>query len=161
MKEEIIEYYFGDVITPKGRPLLVIVGQEFDDVMRCEKFIFFEEVEGNHVRIGEEVTNSNLINKNKNLEFFLKKEGLEHSKSIIYNEAYKGMNSEDNIKSLKKIKKINLRKSNQNAFLLYMKRRSINQLNWIQNNTESRKLHEIIDLYKSFQKSKIDLYYNY
>jgi hypothetical protein len=156
MKEEIIEYYFGDIITPLGRPLLLIIGQEFDDKIRCEKFIFFEEITGKHYRLGEEITSSIIANTDFNLESFLKFEGLEDAKNIIYREAYTQNNKIPISKN--KIKKINLRKSNQNAFLLYMKRKSVSQLNWIQNNTQSQKLQEIIGLYKSFQKSKVDFY---
>ncbi|WP_394759174.1 hypothetical protein [Flavobacterium sp.] len=156
MKEEIIEYYFGDIITPLGRPLLLVVGQEYENTLRCEKFIFFEESNGNHIHIGEEITSSKMVQANLNLENFMKIEGLEHAKNIIYREAY-AENSALTL-SKNKIKKINLRKSNQNAFLLYMKGKSMNQLIWIQRNTQSRKLDEIIGLYKSFQSSKANIY---
>ncbi len=151
MKQEIIEYYFGDFVTPLGRPHLIIVGQEFDDMMRCEKYILFEKLDGIHVHIGEEINSSIIANVSDNLENFIENQGLEQAKSIIYTEAIKKAKK----KQLQEIsigfKRINLRKSNQNSFLLYMKRRSEMQLNWIHNNTESIRLQELINLYKSFQ----------
>lgn len=40
MKDEIIEYYFGNIITPLGRPLLLVVGQEYENTLHCENVFF-------------------------------------------------------------------------------------------------------------------------
>lgn len=43
---------------------------------------FFEESNGKHIRIGEEITSSKMVEKDLNLENFVKIEGLEHAKTL-------------------------------------------------------------------------------
>lgn len=158
MKNEIIKYYIGDFLNPLGRPHLVLVGQEFEDKMICEKFILFEETNGKHTHIGEIVTSPIVPNLCDNLDHLMKSYGLEHAKSIIYLEAFKEIDEDRLIEMHSKIKEVTLQETTQSDFILYMKFKSIKQLNWIQKATKSNKLKEIIKLYKSFQitTKKID-----
>jgi hypothetical protein len=156
MKKEIIDYYFGDFVTALGRPHIVLVGQEFEDKLICEKYILFEELNGSHSHIGE-VVNSPIINGySDNLEEFIENQGLEHAKSIIYLEAYKEQEKRQ-ADSFNEIR-INLRKTTQTSFMMYMKKKSETQLNWIAINTHSEKLKQLINFYKKvvITTSKID-----
>ena len=148
MKKEIIEYYFGDFVTVLGRPHIVLVGQEFDDKLICEKYILFEELNGCHSHIGEIVNLPIITGYSDNLNEFIENQGLEHAKSIIYLEAYKAQEKRQAV--LFSEIRINFRKTTQKSFMLYMNKKSETQLNWIAKNTHSEKLKQLIDFYKKF-----------
>ena len=46
MKKEILKYFWGDYISPLGRPSLVLVGHELEDKVIIEKYYFFEDING-------------------------------------------------------------------------------------------------------------------
>jgi hypothetical protein len=156
MINEIIDFYSGDLLTPLGRPHLVVVGQQFHDFMRCEKYILFEKSDGVNEYISEQINSSSITNTPINLENFVKHQGLENAEKMIYAEIFK-LDNDDNfnvIKSKRSGMKLRMRKSNHTSFLLHMKMKSELQLNWIKCNTESKQLKDLIDLYKSFNISK-------
>jgi hypothetical protein len=160
MINEIIDFYSGDFLTPLGRPHLVVVGQQFHDFMRCEKYILFEKSDGVDEYMSEQINSSAVASVSINLERFVKNQGLENARKIIFNEAYNTTQDVANVLDFKKNKRrMRLRKSNHTSFLLNMKVKSEMQLNWIKCNTESKQLQDLIDLYKSFNitKTKIGL----
>ena len=149
MKNEIIEYYFGDFVTALGRPHLVLVGYEDAENLHCEKYILFEELDGRHSHIGEKVNSPIIKGVIDNLTDFIEVQGLEHAKGLIYLEAYKEAENKKTPDLSYGLRNITLRRANQTSFLMYMKSKSETQLNWINNNTNSEKLKELIKLYKS------------
>ena len=151
MKQEIIKYYWGEVITPLGRPSLVLVGQEFEDKMIVEKYILFEELNGKQSHIGEIIESPIIPNFSDNLQKFMDNQGLEHAKSTIYFEAFKEREKDTKRDYTYSDLKVQLSEANDTAFLMYFKRKAETHLNWINNSTSSSKLKALIELFKSFQ----------
>lgn len=147
MQNEIIKYYFGDFVTRLGRPHLVLVGQEFENELICEKLVLFEELNGTHSHIGQVVKAPKIQGHFDNIDSFMENQGLEQAKSIIYLESTKENQLSNNIF-------VNLRETNQTSFLFYLKSRSEEQLNWIENSTRSAKLKELVNFYKAVQITK-------
>ncbi|NOZ47185.1 MAG: hypothetical protein GXO79_10455 [Chlorobi bacterium] len=151
MKKEIIKYYSGDVLTPLGRPHLVLVGQEFDDKMIVEKYILFEELNGNQSHMGEFVKSPILKGFADVLESFMENQGLEHAKHAIYFEVFKECEADNTRDYLYRDIDIRLRESNETSFIMYFVRKAQTQLNWIANSTNSTILKKKIDFYKSIR----------
>ncbi|NRD24905.1 hypothetical protein HNV10_16745 [Winogradskyella litoriviva] len=123
MNKEIIEYYFGDFVTPLGKPNLILVGIEEENGMSCEKYIIFEELNGNCSHIGENVTSPKIEGLSDSLQEFMQNQGFEHSKSIISLEAYKEAEKQNSNAFHFGFREINLRPTNQTAFLMHINRK--------------------------------------
>ncbi|MEL7220437.1 MAG: hypothetical protein AAGJ93_03900 [Bacteroidota bacterium] len=150
MENEIIEYYTGDFITVLGRPHLLLVGYEEGQTLVCEKYILFEELNGSHTLMGEKIIAPKIEGAFDDLEEFMKNQGLEHAKSVIFIEAYKEAEKRnDGISMNFALRGITLRKTTQTSFLLYFKQKAVSQLDWVVKNTDSEKLKSIIEFYKS------------
>ncbi|MEL7225335.1 MAG: hypothetical protein AAGL17_10815, partial [Cyanobacteria bacterium J06576_12] len=114
MENEIIEYYTGDFITVLGRPHLLLVGYEEGQTLVCEKYILFEELNGSHTLMGEKIIAPKIEGAFDDLEEFMKNQGLEHAKSVIFIEAYKEAEKRnDGISMNFALRGITLRKTTQ------------------------------------------------
>jgi hypothetical protein len=151
MKKEIIEYYFGDFVTSLGKPSLLLVGIEENNEMSCEKYIIFEELNETYSHLGENVTSPKIDGLTDSLQEFMQNQGLEHSRSIISLEAYKEAEKQNSNAFHFGFREINLRPTNQTAFLMHMNRKDTSQLNWIEKNTKSDKLKGLIRLHQTIK----------
>jgi len=150
MKKEIIKYYWGEMITPLGRPSLVLVGQEYNDKMIIEKYILFEELDGKQTHIGEIIEAPIISNFSDNLENFMNNQGFEHAKSTIFFEVFKEREKDTKRDYTSYDLRVQLSEATETTFLMYFKQKAVEQLNWIYNSTSSTKLKALINLYKSF-----------
>jgi hypothetical protein len=151
MKTEIIKYYSSDVLTPLGRPHLVVVGQEFNDAMIVEKYILFEELNGSQSHMGEFVKAPIIKGFSDDLQKFMDNQGLEHAKNAIYFEVFKERGNDKTHNYLYSDIKVNFRESGETSFLMYFARKAETQLNWIINSTSSEVLKSKIEFYKSIK----------
>ncbi|OHX68381.1 hypothetical protein [Flammeovirga pacifica] len=104
-------------------------------------------MEGSYTHIGEAVNSPRIHGIIDDLSEFMKNQGLEHAKSIIYFEAYKELEKKRDTGFF--LQEIILRKTTHTSLLMYMKRKSETQLNWIEKNTKPNKLKELIKLHKA------------
>ncbi len=152
MIKEIINYYDGDFILSFGRSFVILVGQEFDDKLVCEKFIIYQKSDDNYSHWGEVLSAPIIKGHIENLEDFVKGYGLEHIKSTIQLEAFKVL-TEDKRDYTGEIK-VNLRDASDIYFLMYLNDKTPKELNWIYRNTSSEKLKKLIEISKGITITK-------
>ncbi|WP_420553087.1 hypothetical protein [Tenacibaculum aiptasiae] len=138
---ELRKYFKGNIITPMGRPYILVVGTEDNSDLSCEKYIFYEKLNNSIEYWGEIINAPNLKDKLNGIENFIDNYGVEHCKDKIWLKTYSEMN--EKTRDLRLIN-IDLRNVSEVSFLSNLRDKDDSVLDWIFNSTKSQQLKGMI-----------------
>jgi hypothetical protein len=157
MKTEIFKCFEGNFITPLGRPFILLVGQEHENCLLCEKYVIYQEKDDKFSHWGEVIKAPIITGHFDKLEEFVNDYGLEHAKSVIYHQVF--LDREKSQKNYLGEIVINGRFVTELSFLMYLNEITKPNIEWIYKNTHSEKLQELISFISGITISHRNLDY--
>lgn len=157
MKNEKTQTFTGNYILPFGKPIVIVTGWETETDFFCERFIMFEKRNGEmmnrgictHVSKADYNAVYSPENEEQALTNFMNQEGEKLAESDIFSIVVEMMGEVENWERAVNME-IRLSPTQRLGDLVYLNRKFPNNLNWLEKNTQSLMLKELINLSKRF-----------
>jgi hypothetical protein len=157
MKNQKVQTFRGKYILPFGKPTVIVTGWETETDFYCERFVMFEKRDGNmayrgictHISKADYNTVYSPENEEKAFLDFMKQEGGTLAESDIFSIIVEMMGEVGNWERAVNTD-IRLLPTQRLADLVYLHRKFPTNLNWLEQNTQSSMLKELITLAKRF-----------